>query len=323
MNSLTVHFGKEITDIRRNRFFILLLGFLTLIMVISVIVSALDFRTKMADYTLYLDALVKSGSTEVPPAPPLYPLQLLRGSIEYLELLGALFAIILGYRMIAKDKGSGTTPLVFTRPHSRFSMSGAKLLATAAIWGTVVVIVFVIMVLALIGVGTAILSPQDFSRVALSGFYAWLYLTFWSALAMGLVALTKRLSTGLIAALVIWLIVVLVIPQIGDTMDPDNQVPGGLFKSLQIGKADEVAVTAHFSGFETARDQIEISSITKHYERTTFAFLGIKDLYNQQPLGDVWLALLPNTITLAAGFLAAVAFALLSTVKRTLLRKES
>lgn len=323
MNSLRLIFGKEITDFRRNRLFVFLLGFLTVIMVISVVVAALDFRTKMGDYTLYLDTLKKSGSTVVPPAPQLYPLQLLRGSIEYLELLGALFAIILGYRMIAKDKGSGTTPLVFTRPHARFSMSGAKLLALAAIWAVVVTVVFIVMIAALLAVGTASLSAEDFGRVALSALYAWIYLMFWSALAMGLVAVTRRLSAGLIAALVIWLVVVLVIPQIGDTMDPDNQVPGGLFKSLQVGKADEVAVTAHFSGFETARDQIEISSITKHYERTTFAFLGIKDQYNQQPLGDVWLALLPNTITLIAGFLAALAFGLVATVKKTLLRKES
>ncbi|MCI4660068.1 ABC transporter permease [Cryobacterium zhongshanensis] len=323
MNSLLLVFGKEITDFRRNRFFVLLLGFLTLIMVLSVVVASVDFRSKMGEYVLYLDSLKRSGSTVVPPAPQLYPLQLLRGSIEYLELLGALFAIILGYRMIAKDKGSGATPLVFTRPHARFSVSGGKLLALAVIWAGVNTLVFATMALSLLVVGTAALSPEDFGRIAVSASFAWMYLMFWSALAMGLVALSKRLSSGLIAALVIWVVVVLVIPQIGDTMDPDNQVPGGLFKSLQVGKADELAVTAHFSGFETARDQIEISSITKHYERSTFAFLGIKDVYNQQPLGNVWAALLPNTITLTLGFLAAIGFGLLTTVKHNLLRKES
>ncbi|RFA06531.1 polyphenol oxidoreductase [Subtercola boreus] len=323
MNSLRHILGKELTDIRRDRFFMLLLGFLTAIMLLSVVIAALDFRTKMGEYTLYLDTLTKTGSTTIPPAPQLYPLQLLRGSIEYLELLGALFAIILGYQMIAKDKGSGTIPLVFTRPHSRYSISGAKLVALAAIWGALTAAVFAVMVASLLLVGNASLTAEDYSRLALSALYAWMYLMFWSALSMGLVAILRRLSAGLIAALVIWLVIVLVIPQIGDTMDPDNQVPGGLFKSLQVGKADEIAVTAHFSGFETVRDQIEISSITKHYERTTFAFLGIKDQYNQQPLNDVWLALLPNTITLTLGFLGATAFALLATVKKTLLRKES
>ena len=39
----------------------------------------------------------------------------------------------------------------------------------------------------------------------------------------------RSLPNALIIILVIWLIFVLIIPQIGDTMDPDNQIPGGFF----------------------------------------------------------------------------------------------
>ena len=36
-------------------------------------------------------------------------------------------------------------------------------------------------------------------------------------------------------ALGIWLVVVLILPQIGDTLDADNQLPGGLFAALGLG----------------------------------------------------------------------------------------
>jgi len=98
----------------------------------------------------------------------------------------------------------------------------------------------------------------------------------------------KNLSNALIICFVIWLVFVLIIPQIGDTMDPDNQVPGGLFNSLNLDKPHEIQVLSHFSSYETNRDHLEQLSITKHYERASFAFLGIKDEFNDLPLADIF-----------------------------------
>lgn len=86
----------------------------------------------------------------------------------------------------------------------------------------------------------------------------------------------------------IWLLFVLIIPQIGDTMDPDNQVPGGLFAALGIPKAQEHAVLAHFSAYDTLRNGLEMTSVTKHFERLSFALLGIKSTY--QPISFLYLA---------------------------------
>jgi ABC-2 type transport system permease protein len=86
---------------------------------------------------------------------------------------------------------------------------------------------------------------------------------------------------------VIWLSVVLIIPQIGDTMDPDNQVPGGLFTALQVKKPDEKKVLKRFATYEKVRNTLEETSLTKHFERATFAFTGIKDKYNGKPLGTI------------------------------------
>lgn len=323
MNSLLVIARRELTDLKRTRFYLILFGFLAVVMILSVIVASFDFRVKIGDYNDYLDTLRRSGSTETPPAPQLFPLQLLRGSIEYLELIGALFAIIIGYGTVAKEKQHGTLNLIFTRHVSRFAVAGGKVLAFAAAWAAVTFGVFVTMVVALVVIGKAPLQLIDLERLALTGIVAWLYLMLWSCIAMGLAALARRASTGLIVALVAWLIVVLIIPQIGDTMDPDNQVPGGLFKSLAVAKPDEKAVMANFAGFDEIRNGLEVSSITKHFERSAFAFLGIKDQFNQQPIGDVWASMLPYTITLTLAFLAAAAFTGIATTKRALLRRES
>jgi ABC-type transport system involved in multi-copper enzyme maturation permease subunit len=319
-NSLTIA-AKELLDLRRDPLLAILVGFLSFAAVISVVIGAADFKVQLDSYHLYVDQLAKSGSSIVAAAPQLFPLQLLRGGMEYIEILGALFAVVLGYGTIAKEKYRGTLELMLTRPLGRFSLVAGKLLGLAVVWLIVVAFLSAVSTGAIATVGGAALSSHDLIRVMIASAAAWVYLMFWSALAITVTVLARQLSTGLIVGLVIWLVVVLIMPQIGDTMDPDNQVPGGLFASLQIKKADELTVMSHFASFDAVRNGIEVSSIEKHFERLTFGFLGIKEQYNQQPLSYIWGDMFPYAITLAAATLASVLLAMVATTRRTLQRK--
>ena len=313
--------SKELLDLRRDPLLGILIGFLSFAVVISVVIGAANFRVQLDAYNLYVQQLAKTGSSVVAAAPQLFPLQLLRGGMEYIEILGALFAVVLGYGTIAKEKYRGTLDLMLTRPLGRLALVGGKLLGLAVVWLIVVALLTVVSTAAIATIGGAALSSHDVIRIIIASAAAWVYLMFWSALSVGLTVLSRQLSTGLILGLVIWLVVVLIMPQIGDTMDPDNQVPGGLFASLQIKKEDELTVMAHFAGFDTVRNAIEVASIEKHFERLSFAFLGIKEQYNQQPLSYIWADMIPYAITLAVATLASVVFAMVATTRRTLQRK--
>lgn len=321
MTEVLVLARKEITDLRRNRFMIVLFIFLAVAVVLSVVVAAADFRLKIADYNHYIEALTAAGSAATAPAPQLFPLQMLRGGVEYLEIIGSLFAVVLGYSIITKEKGRGTLQLIFSRPLGRYAFAGGKILSLTLLWTATVTGLFLVMTATLLIVGNAPLQSGDYLRLALAATHTIGYLTMWSLLAMALASLTQRTGTGLILALVLWLIVVLIIPQIGDTMDPDNQIPGGLFASLQVDKSHEHAVMAHFSGYETTRDLIEQTSVTKQYERATFAYLGVKSDYNQQPLGFIWAGTFNNTLWLLTGVVTSVSAALLAGTKKIILRK--
>jgi len=100
-------------------------------------------------------------------------------------------------------------------------------------------------------------------------------------------------------------------------------VPGGLFRSLEIPPADELVVMADFADFDTVRNGLEVSSITKHYERLSFAFLGIADEHNGLPIADIAAMTIINSLALAAVAVLAVAFAVLTTTRRTLLRRQA
>ncbi len=321
MNSPSlVIFRKELGDARRSRLVLLLIAGLGAIALLSVIVAAAAYHAKVADYQHYLDALKQAGGTP-PTAPLFFPLQLLRGAVEYLEIIGAIVAIVIGYGMTAKEKNRGTLRLLFSRPVSGAAIALGKLLALAVIWLAVVAALGVVMIVSIRLVGGTGLSSLELTKLGIALGLSWVYLFLWSALAMGLAGLTKQLSTALVVGLILWLGFVLIIPQIGDTMDPDNQVPGGLFKSLQIAKPQEKAVMAHFAGYERTRNFLEETSISKHYERGSFGYLGVKDKYNQLPLGPINKDMWTNVAWLVGGAILVVGLAVTQTTKRKLLRK--
>jgi len=322
MNSPTlVFFRKELRDALRNRLLLLLIAGLGLIVVLSVVVAAAGFHAKVVDYQNYVQAMQKAGMAENVTAPQLFPLQLLRGAIEYLEIVGSIVAIIIGYGLAAKEKNRGTLRLLFSRPVGGSSMAAGKLLSMAVVWLAVIAVLGAIMGASVSLIGGISLSSVEVAKLTITFAFSWIYLVMWTAFSYWLAGRSRRLSTALVIGLIVWLVVVLVIPQIGDTMDPDNQVPGGLFKSLQVDKPHEQAVMAHFSGYETTRNYLEETSISKHYERASFAYLGAKDKYNQQPLGLISRDMWANVTWLVGGLAAAVGLAVTQTKKRYLLRK--
>lgn len=140
---------------------------------------------------------------------------------------------------------------------------------------------------------------------------------------MAVTARLKQFSSAILVGITAWLMVVLVIPQIGDTMDPDNQVPGGLFGSLGIVKATETSILAHFHSFDVIRNGLEVTSITKLFERVAFAFLGIKDKYNQLPISSVAKALESSLIAvILLTVLIGISTVLISRNEETLRRRS-
>jgi ABC-2 type transport system permease protein len=111
-------------------------------------------------------------------------------------------------------------------------------------------------------------------------------MAFW---CFGVIATSRArvAATGLMVALGLWLVIVLILPQIGDTLDADNQVPGGLFSALTLDKPQEDLVLTHFSTYETVRNGIEEASFAKHYERFAFAMTDVKEKYRSFGLGQL------------------------------------
>lgn len=264
---------------------LLILG-MVLVAAGSIAIASFDFRSEVADYNAYVQQ-AKAAGVVVASGPQFSPLQLLRGVVEYVEIIGAVIAIGLGYLGVARERTGNTLPLIFSRPVGSRDLFFGRLLGAAALIGTILATTAVISVIVVGTVGGRWLNGSELLRLGITFAAALVYMLLFYALGTWLSARSKVVANGLVLALVIWLSVVLVLPQIGDTMDPDNQVPGGLFHALQVKKPDEKRVLAHFSTYEKVRNDLEEASLSKHFERLTFAATGIKDSYNGKSLGAV------------------------------------
>ncbi|MFZ5752349.1 MAG: ABC transporter permease subunit [Pseudomonadota bacterium] len=255
---------------------------------VSLVTGAIALHGDAATYAAaraQLLALGKDASAIA--APEFYPLKLMRGMIEQIEIMGAVIALVAGYRAAAAERGRQTLALILTRPMPHWAYALAKIIGGLGLAAVSLAIVFLATAILLPIVSGIGLTMGDVARLALTWAAGVLYLTALFTLGFGLSLWAKSPASGLIYAFALWILVVLVAPQIGDTMDPDNQVAGGVFAQLAIPKAEQDRIKAGFAGYETFRNGIEVASVTKHFERFTFAVLGIKDTYTGAPLAKV------------------------------------
>ena len=289
--------GKEIKDALHTHLLAILTSFLVLAALVSLSVSALALHAEYLTYIESRDLLLSLGkSASELVAPAFFPLKLMRGFVEHIEIIGAVLGIVLGYKAAAVERGHSTLALILTRPLSRFTFLGGKVLGNIALIVIGLATTFAIGAIALSVIGGVALGATDLLRIASVFGLSSIYVTCFFLLGFLLTLNFKRMPSALLVAFAIWLSLVLIAPQIGDTLDPDNQVAGGVFHTLGVPKPMEKEIIKSFATYETIRNGIEEASPAKHLERFSFAVLGIKDIYNGQPLAvvvrdrasDVW-----------------------------------
>ena len=280
--------AKDIRDALRDRFILIITAFLGLAALTALVTGAIALRTDVATYEAAKATLLALGkSADAIKPPEFYPLRLLRGAIEQTEIIGAAIAILIGYRAAASERGRQTLALMMTRPMRAWQFAAGKALAGIGLLAAGLAIVLAVLAVTLHVVSGIGLVPNDLLRLAVVWAVAIVYTGCFFLLSFTLALHMKRPAHALLVAFAIWLTLVLIAPQIGDTLDPDNQVAGGVFKQLHIAKPDQVEIMKGFASFESARNGIEVASVTKHFERFTFAVLGIKDTFAGRPLGPI------------------------------------
>ncbi|MGD9795914.1 MAG: ABC transporter permease [Acidimicrobiia bacterium] len=301
----------------RSKILIVLVVILTVVTAASVYIASVDYAGKLADYQAYRSAAQASGLDRVAPS-PLAALSLLRGAMEYLEIIGAVIAIALGYLTVSRERVNRTLPLIRSRPVTAGELAAGSVLGALGVITTLVAVTGLVGIVCVGTIGHDWINGGQALKVLLAYVASIVYMGAFYCLGAIATAKSNVAANGLMIALGIWLIVVLVLPQIGDTMDADNQLPGGLFKALGLNHDGEVRILTHFTTYERIRTWTEEASLAKHFERFSFAMTDVKERY--RPYSLPWLlGQTRNDI----GWLTAYATALFTGLRRALRRQPT
>ena len=74
---------------------------------LSVYIGSTTKRAEMRIYQERVAALTAQGATTLPAAPEIYTLTILSNLTEYVAIVGAILAVILGYNALIDEKESG------------------------------------------------------------------------------------------------------------------------------------------------------------------------------------------------------------------------
>ena len=99
----------------RSRILLVLIVLLIAVTAASVYIASAGYAATLAEYETYRAAAQAQGLNRIAPS-PLAALSLLRGTLEYLEIIGAVIAISLGYLSVSRERVNRTLPLIRTRP---------------------------------------------------------------------------------------------------------------------------------------------------------------------------------------------------------------
>ena len=303
MNKIMIIAQKESKDILRSKIFIYMALLMVFLTIVSLVVSFLIFHGQLTEYNSALKFLIQIGKAPTTPMPTLYPLNLLRGVVDYIEIIGAILGIILGYISIAKERNSKALKLLLSRSITKKDIAKGKFLGNTIFILFLITTISVVIYLSIYFIGGVALNFNDIIKLFLFDIFSTLYIMIFFSLSFILSLMQKNINNALILSFVIWLLFVLIFPQIGDTMDPDNQVPGGFFKSMNIGHDKGKEILKQFSSYETIRTGVEQLSVAKHYEREMFAIFGVKNIYNDMSIIQILKENIGNSLNLFIFFI--------------------
>lgn len=114
------------SDASRDRFILIVTTFLAVAALASLVAGAIALATDVATYNSALATLTALGKTATAiRAPEFYPLRLLCGAVEQIEIVGAVIAILIGYRA-AECVCSTNTCADHDSPGASLAISGGQ-----------------------------------------------------------------------------------------------------------------------------------------------------------------------------------------------------
>ena len=219
---------KEFRAAFRNRLFLTITLLFLGLSILSVYIGSTTKRAEMRIYNETVATLQTEGAATIPAAPEIHTLTILANLIEYVSIVGAILAVILGYNTLGEERESGGLKLILSRPVYRDQLLWGKWLGNTAVLTTLLALVFLFNSVLLVAVGGIVPTAAELLRLFVFTLMALAYMLIFLSLAMFLSLRLNSSATVFLVSLVVWMVVSFVLPQMAETQMVNSSVVNGI-----------------------------------------------------------------------------------------------
>lgn len=223
MQTIAIIARKEFRAALRNRLFLTITLLFLGLSILSVYIGSVTKAAEMRIYQETVAALTAKGAA-LPAMPEIHTLTILANLIEYVSIVGAILAVVLGYNALIDEKESGGLKLILSRPVFRDQLLTGKLLGGAAVIATLLGLVFLFNLVLLVAVGGILPTAGEVLQLFTFMLLAFAYMLIFLTLSLLLSINLNNSATVFLVSLVVWMIVSFVIPQMADTQMVNSSV---------------------------------------------------------------------------------------------------
>ena len=254
---------KELSSLWRERIFLYAVGIFITMSILSTLIGWSSQHTVITVYE-YASWLIRSLG-QIPPVLQLQwdnSLLIVKNMIIYNSLIATLVAIIMGYYIGMSDRIAHVTKLIFTRPIVRYQIFFWKI---GALFSS-------LLILTILSYCITLISLFLFWGISWVSIFqiGWFYglsliyiLGFWFA-GIWLSFLARDGGSALLYALILWIIIIFVLPEVSSALSPTNSLNPVLPDTNLI--KDGILPLLHAYTFPF--------SVSEHYKNISLELIG-------------------------------------------------
>ncbi len=271
--------ANELRVLIRERTFLLLLSVFLLMTLFSTYIGWSTKTTILGIYHASLITLQHSGVTHLPPNPfiNIPALSIFRNMIIYIFLIGSLLAIVIGHRAFIRERKSGVTLLLFSKPIDRKTYILGKIIGIVTALSLILFITYFISLLSTIFIPNQQLSLLEILKLFSFYVLSLLYMLIFAMLGFLFAILLPTESLALLVPIIIWVAVTFIFPEL-----TTGQNPVALLNPTNISQT-----TVQGSFFSTMQTILFPISIEQHYTGIAQPLLETQKQFNTLNISDV------------------------------------
>jgi len=267
-NTATVA-NNEFRTLFKEKTFLLLLIIFILMTLLSTYIGWSSKTTVEKVYIETTKKLAETGPNEIPPDPfaKIPELSIVKNMVAYVFMIGTILAIVLGNNSFIRDRRSGVSKIIFSRPIHRSEIVNGKILGIIYALASIIVTSFIISLISTVVISGKVVSISETQRLLCFYFLSFVYLLIFAIIGLFFSIYSSNQSLALMVPILIWISVNFVLPELTSALNP----------TASLNPTNISSAIPHNSFFLVLQNTIKPFSISEIYKEVSGYLLELNN----------------------------------------------